>query len=122
MADEIYRQRILDHYKNPRHFGALKKYTHSFGHQNISCGDQLQFRVNVQKNKIADIGFTGAGCAVSMASASLVSEFLIGKSFTVIQKLDKGAVKKLLGIPISGARELCAMLSVETLKKLEKKK
>lgn len=121
MSEEIYRQRILDHYKNPRNFGKLKKSTHKCTHENISCGDELCFEVNVVKNKIKDIGFTGTGCAISIASASIISEYLYDKSFSAIQKLTFKEVQKMLGIRVSSARELCAMLCVETLKNLEKK-
>ena len=121
MHDEIYRQKILDHYKHPRNFGELSKYTHEFGHQNISCGDQLQFRVHAPDGIIKQVGFTGSGCAVSMAAASLLSESLIGKKLDSIQELTKDDIESLLGISVSGARELCATLALETLKRLEKK-
>lgn len=121
MSEQLYRQQIIDHYKYPRNFGKIKKYTHAFGHQNISCGDQLQFRVFIERGKIKNIGFTGEGCAISIASASLLSEHLIEKSFALIDKLKKKDIEKLLGIPISGGRELCAMLALETVKRLKKR-
>ena len=120
MQDSIYKEKILDHYRYPHNFGVLKKPTHRAGHQNISCGDALQFQARVEKGKITDIAFTGNGCAISMASASLLSEYLKNKSLTTIKKFSKKDIEKLLGIQISHAREKCAMLGVETLKQLKK--
>jgi nitrogen fixation NifU-like protein len=120
MEELLYRERILDHYRYPRNFGFLKKATHTGGLRNISCGDAVQFRIRAVKGKIADIGFTGDGCAISMAGASLTSEYAKGKSVSLIQKMTKKDIEKILQIPISGARERCAMLAIETLKQLEK--
>ena len=122
MSEEIYRQKILDHYRHPRNFGTLKKATHAAGHQNISCGDAVQFQVRIVKGRVADIAFTGEGCAVSIAAASMLSEFAKNKALKTILKMDKPAIEKIIGISVSGAREQCAMLGLETLKQLQKKK
>lgn len=120
MTELLYRQHIIDHYRYPRNFGKLKNPTHAFGYANISCGDQVQFQVRAVRDTIADIAFTGEGCAISMAGASMTSEFAKGKTLTAIQKLAKKDVEKLLGISVSGARERCAMLAVDTLQQLQK--
>lgn len=122
MHDPLYRHNILDHYRNPRHFGILKKYTHEAGHQNISCGDALQFQVLVEKGKIKELAFTGAGCAISIAAASMTAEALIGKPLSALQKMEKKEIETLLKTPLSSARILCAMLGLETLKKLRTKR
>ena len=120
MHDPIYRQRIIDHYRHPRHFGVLKKPTHAFGYANISCGDSLQFQVRIESNTIKELGFTGEGCAVSIAGASLLSEYLIDKPAVVIKNLAEKDIEKLMQIPVTGARAMCAMLGLDTLKQLKK--
>ena len=120
MAEEVYRQNVLDHYRSPRNFGALKKPTHRAGHANVSCGDQLQFEAKIVGGTIAEIAFTGTGCAVSVAGASLLSEHVKGKRFAASKKLKKKDIEKLLGIPISPARERCALLGLETVQQLAK--
>ena len=119
MHEGVYHHNIIDHYRNPRNFGALKKPTHTAGHANVSCGDQVQFQANIVKGKIKDIAFTGSGCAISMAGASLLSEYAKGKALSSLHKLTLKDVEKLLKIPISGAREKCAMLGLETIQKLQ---
>lgn len=120
MHDEVYRHNIIDHYRNPRNFGVLKKPTYKAGHANVSCGDQVQFQARIVKGKIIDLAFTGEGCAVSIAATSMLSEFAKGKTLSAIKKLGKKDIEKLLGIPISGAREKCAMLGLETVQKLQR--
>lgn len=119
MHEVIYRHNIIDHYRNPRNFGKLKRATHSAGHANVSCGDQVQFQAKVVKEKIIELGFTGEGCAVSIAATSMLSEFVKGRPLASVKKLGKKDIEKLLGIPISGARERCAMLGLEALQELK---
>ncbi len=120
MSEELYRHKILDHYRSPRNFGVLKNATHSAGHANISCGDQVQFQAIIKGGKIVDLAFSGEGCAVSTAAASMIGEYALGKSFAGIKKLDKKSIEKLLGIKVTGAREKCAMLGLDTLQQLQK--
>lgn len=119
MHETIYRQNIIDHYRFPRNFGKLKHPTHTAGHANISCGDQMQFQAKIIRGVVQDIAFTGEGCAVSIAGASLIGEYARSKKLSSIQRLTKKDIEKLLGITISGARERCAMLGLETLQALE---
>jgi len=121
MHEAIYRQHIIDHYRTPRNFGTLAKPTHTAGYANVSCGDQVQFQAVVVKGKIKDIAFTGTGCALSVAGTSLISEYAKGKTLAALHKLTIKDVEKLLKIPISGAREGCAMLGLETIRQLQKK-
>ncbi|MEK7584663.1 MAG: iron-sulfur cluster assembly scaffold protein [Patescibacteria group bacterium] len=121
MHDVVYRQNIIDHYRNPRNFGVLKKPTHKAGYANVSCGDQVQFQATIVKGKIKDIAFTGTGCALSVAGASLISEYAKGRSLSSLKKFTLKDLEKLLKIPISGAREGCAMLGLSTLQQLSKK-
>ncbi len=115
--DDMYQENILDHYKNPRH---KKVSTHcTFQHHEVNpvCGDMLTFYVDVSDGKIRDISFSGHGCAISQASASLLAEYLYGKPILVLKKLKPEVVYTLLGITISLGRVKCAMLSFVTLTK-----
>lgn len=113
---DIYREHILDHYQNPRHHGVLKKPTHKAEGANPLCGDELTLTVRLAKGKITDIGFTGHGCSISQAAASMVAESVIGKTPAAVEKMDKDTVYELLGIPLSPTRLKCALLSLATLK------
>lgn len=113
---DIYREHILDHYQNPRHHGVLKKPTHQAEGANPLCGDELTLTVSVKKGKITEIGFSGHGCSISQAAASMLCEFVVGKSITAIQKLDKKIIYELMEIPLSPTRLKCALLSLATLK------
>ena len=120
MHDPIYREKIIDHYRHPRHFGTLRKPTHAFGHANISCGDQVQFQARIEKGGIQELAFTGEGCAVSIAGASILSEYLTGKQWSKALSMKGKDVEKLMQIPVSGARAMCATLGLQTVQQLKK--
>lgn len=112
---------ILDHYHHPKNFGKLDAPTHSAKTENLSCGDSLTVDIIVKNGIIESIGWTGNGCALSQASASLLSEHAKGKSIKEVQQLSKEDVFSLLGTSFSPARTRCALLSLETFEKtLEK--
>jgi nitrogen fixation NifU-like protein len=118
---DLYREEILDHYKQPRHFGPLDGFNLKEADQNSSCGDSLAMGVKIKNGKIIDIKFTGSGCAVSMAAASMLTEMLLGKTLTQAAKVDEAAILKRLGIPISLTRQRCALLGVAVWQKLKLK-
>lgn len=120
MSEDIYRQRILDHYKNPRHYGTLKKFTHSSNYKKSGCDDKLSFQVIIEKGNFKDIVFTADGRALTIASASMLSEYLIDKPISILNKLTLKDIEKLLGTTITEAHVDSAMLGLETLRKLEK--
>ncbi len=114
---DIYREWILEHYKNPQNFGEeLPDATHSFEDGNPSCGDHLAVQLKIQNDRIEDIRFRGQGCAISIASASILSEHVKGKSLEEVRNLTKDEFLKLLGIPLSPIRLKCALLSFKVLK------
>jgi nitrogen fixation NifU-like protein len=115
--DQLYREFILDHYKNPRNFGELEGATHHFHDTNPLCGDEITMYLLVgEDGKVHDVHFTGRGCAISQASASLLTEDVKGKPLDELKGYDKDQVLANLGIPISPARVKCALLSLKTLK------
>ncbi len=114
--DQFYREYILDHYKNPRNFGRLDHPDISHEEDNPLCGDVVGMDFRVKDDVIEDIRFHGRGCAISQASASLLTERLKGMSLEEAKKISKDDVLSELGIDISPARIKCALLSLKVLK------
>lgn len=116
MDDELYRDNILDHYKNPRNFGTLEPHDLDWHDHNPLCGDELGVHVVVEEGKVADLRFHGQGCAISLAAASIASEELIGRSLETLPELSAEWLIDLLGIGISPTRRKCALLSLKVLR------
>lgn len=121
---ELYAENILDHYRNPRNFGLLKGANLKARDVNITCGDKITMQLKTDaKGKISDIKFSGSGCAISQASASMLTEMVKGLSVEKARKVSNDDIYKMLAVPISQGRVKCALLSLVTLKKaLEKYK
>ena len=114
----LYSEIILDHYQNPRNFGHLDNPTHKAQLANPLCGDKIMMEAKIVDEKIIDIRFSGSGCAISMASASMLTTFVKGKSKKDLKKIDKGFIIKMLGINLGVNRIKCALLSLEVIQKL----
>lgn len=115
--NDIYQEVILDHYRNPRNHGVLDYPTHQAKALNASCGDKLQMDMVVKDDIIKEVRFSGVGCAISQASASLLSEAVIGKLVSEALALEPKDVLTLLGVTLSPSRVKCGLLSLETVKK-----
>jgi len=114
---EMYKENIMDHYKYPRNKKVLKEYTFTHQEQNPLCGDEIKCYVLLNHTAIKDISFTGQGCAISQAAASLLTEELQGKAIETIKKMGPWDVYNLLGIPISHTRSKCALLALKTIQR-----
>jgi nitrogen fixation NifU-like protein len=115
--DDLYRENILEHYKRPHHWGELDSPDLEFFDTNPLCGDELRVQIKVDdENKVADIAFSGHGCAISQASASMASDEVLGMPVDELIKLDRDFILDLLGIDISATRMKCALLSLKVLK------
>ena len=115
--DDLYREQILDHYKRPRNFGELETADLEFEDNNPLCGDELKVQLVVDdERRVTDLRFSGHGCAISQASASLTSEEVKGMSVDDLLRLDRDFVLELLGIDVSATRMKCALLSLKVLK------
>ena len=115
--DDLYRDEILEHYRNPHNFGTLEQPTTVKEGANPLCGDRITLMLGIDdQGNINDVAFTGRGCAISQASASMLTDDIKGKPLTQIAQLGKTDVLDNLGIEISPARMKCAMLSLETLR------
>lgn len=113
----LYQDLILDHYRNPRNYGRLEHATHHSETYNPTCGDKLQMDILVKNDMIEDVRFSGSGCAISQASASLLTEYIKGKTVSEIAAIEPKDVLELLGVVLSPTRMKCGLLSLETLKK-----
>ena len=114
---DLYAENILDHYRNPQNFGELESATVFAEESNPLCGDKLRFGLRIGDGKVEDIGFTGEGCAISLASSSLLTEKIMGKSLAEIGGLKNEDIYEMLGVEISAARVKCALLGFVCLKK-----
>ncbi|MDQ3739894.1 MAG: iron-sulfur cluster assembly scaffold protein [Actinomycetota bacterium] len=115
--DDLYREQILDHYKRPRNWGHLDTPDLEFEDNNPLCGDELKVELAVGDDRtITDLRFSGHGCAISQASASLTSEEIVGMKVDDLLRLDRDFVLELLGIDVSATRMKCALLSLKVLK------
>ncbi|PIR97065.1 MAG: Fe-S cluster protein [Candidatus Doudnabacteria bacterium CG10_big_fil_rev_8_21_14_0_10_41_10] len=137
LNDDLYRQEILEHYRSPQNYGKLRNYTLKAEKINELCGDEITLRLlisprlkgpastrrqgeGVRGGWIKDVKFSGAGCALSIASASLFTESLKGKSFTQVTKITQAQVIKKLGIKVGPTRKKCVLLVFETLQTILK--
>ena len=112
-GSDMYRQQILDHYKNPRNYGEMEDPDFSHVGENPSCGDTIQVDVQLADDDetIEAVSFTGDGCAISQAAASLLTKELPGKSIEELQEMDTDDITELLGVDISPMRIKCAVLA-----------
>ncbi len=114
--DDLYREQILEHYKRPHHWGELEDPDLEFYDTNPLCGDELKVQMRIEDGKVAEVAFSGHGCAISQAAASMASEELIGMPVEKLLELDREFVLELLGIDISATRLKCALLSLKVIK------
>lgn len=116
LSDDLYREQILELYKNPQNFGNLKNPTHKHTENNSICGDEITVQLIVEKNMVKDIRFHGSGCVMSMVSSSLLTNKVKGMKVEDIKKLTKEDVLDLLKIKLNPGRIKCALLPLDSIK------
>jgi len=116
--DDLYRDYILEHYRKPHNFGVIEEPSATYEGANPLCGDRITMQLGVKDGVVEEIGFTGRGCAISQASASLLTDEVKGKPVEAVAGIEATDVLDLLGIDISPARLKCAMLSFDSLQHL----
>ncbi|MBV8196751.1 MAG: SUF system NifU family Fe-S cluster assembly protein [Candidatus Eremiobacteraeota bacterium] len=114
--DDFYRDYILDHYRNPRNFGTFERADVEAEDLNPLCGDEIRMQLKLEDGVVDDVRFSGKGCAISQASASMLTEIVKGMKLSDVAKLSKDAVLENVGIGISPTRMKCAMLGLRVLK------
>jgi nitrogen fixation protein NifU and related proteins len=107
---------ILDHFKNPRNYRRLSEPDISHEEGNPLCGDVIRFDFKIKNNKVSETGFSGKGCAISQASASILTEMIVNQELEVIRELTANELLKAIGMRISPVRLKCALLSLKVLK------
>jgi nitrogen fixation protein NifU and related proteins len=118
MFDDMYREVILDHYKNPRGHGTLDDPDAHADGQNPLCGDEVSIYVAFGEDgeTIDEVKFSGRGCAISQAATSMLTEMVAGRTAVQVAALDKDELLEEIGIPLTPVRLKCAMLGLTTLK------
>ncbi|HQV93197.1 MAG TPA: SUF system NifU family Fe-S cluster assembly protein [Anaerolineales bacterium] len=115
--DDLYREVIIEHYKNPSYRGHLDPHDVQFADNNPLCGDHIEITLQTDADgTVKDARFDGHGCAISQASADLLIESIIGKPLEVVKHLNKQSILDMLGIELGPVRLKCALLSLKVLK------
>jgi nitrogen fixation NifU-like protein len=117
MMEDLYRENILDHYQNPRNYGQLDDPDISYQDDNPLCGDVIRLDIKLDdESRVVGVAFSGEGCAISQASASMLTEEILGKTLDEVKKISKDDLLELLGIQLGPVRIKCALLSLKVLK------
>ena len=116
-GDNLYRDFILEHYREPHNRGVLEPHDLHFADSNPTCGDEMSMtlRLDEARERVADVAFDGRGCAISQASASILTDDLRGLTLGELRELDPAEVVSNLGVPIGPARLKCALLVYKVL-------
>jgi nitrogen fixation NifU-like protein len=116
VTDSLYREAILDHFRNPRNKGTLDPADYSYEDVNPLCGDEIRMDLRSDGERITEVRFSGRGCAISQAAASILTEMVEGRPLDEVKAISREDLLDELGVPISPARMKCAMLGLKVLK------
>ena len=116
LSEDMYQDNILEHYKEPHNHGELRGHNVSYRDVNPLCGDIIEMQMIVEDEKIKNVMFSGKGCAISRAAASMLTDKVKGESTDEALKIEKNSVLDMLGVEISAAREKCAFLPLKVMK------
>lgn len=116
MGEQLYREIILDHSRNPRNAGVIDQPTVTYQDTNPLCGDEVRMDLILADDRVADVKFSGRGCAISQAAASILTEMVAGQALDEVKAISREDILEELGVPISPARMKCAMLGLKVLK------
>lgn len=114
--DDFYREYILDHYQNPRNYGVIEDPDISYEDSNPLCGDKIRIDLKLNDSRVKEAKFSGCGCAISQASASILTEMVRNKSLDEVKHLSKDDMIEALGIELGPVRLKCALLALKVLK------
>lgn len=112
-----YTERVLDHYQNPRNYGHLDEPDVSLEDSNPVCGDRIRLDLRVEDGRVVDVRFSGHGCIISLATASILTEMIKGNLLEDLQTLDGDEFLKMLSIPLRPSRLECALLALKIFRK-----
>ena len=117
-AKTLYKQQIIDNYKNPKNFGTLENANMKSKVANLSCGDEIELYILEKDGVVEEVKFNGSGCAISIASASLLTEKLKGQKVEDVMKIKSEEVLKMIGMEKESPRVKCGLLALEGVKRL----
>lgn len=118
MSDnEIQAEIVLEHYREPHNYGKIEDASVSLTESNPVCGDTVNISLLIEDGVVTDIKFVGKGCSISQASASMLTDRVLGKSLEELKKMGEDAVLEMIGLNLGPSREKCALLSFNTLQK-----
>lgn len=120
MQDPLYREIILEHWQNPQNYGTIKNPDFDVSEVNVTCGDKIRLTGKIKNGKLMKVAFTSEGCAISKASASLLTNEIKGKELVKIKRINEGDVLEGLPVSISPARRNCALLCFHALQRTDK--
>ena len=115
-GEGMYRENIIDHYKNPHNHGAVENADIKFTENNPLCGDVVTVTLKLNEHKVKDIKFAGSGCAISQAATSMLTDEIKGKTLEEVKKVSRDDVVNMLGIEIGPVRTKCAVLGLVAIK------
>jgi len=115
MTSDLYREQILDHYGNPRNEGTLEDADLSHERDNPVCGDVVRLDIKFEDGAVSEAAFSGQGCVVSMASASMFTEEIVGKTIEELKAMDDDDVFAMLGVDLGPSRANCGVLPLRVL-------
>ncbi|MBI3036358.1 SUF system NifU family Fe-S cluster assembly protein [Candidatus Woesearchaeota archaeon] len=116
-VEELYREEIMDHYQNPRNFGKIRDADVSYQDYNPVCGDEITMQLKMENGTVKEAMFTGKGCAISQAAASMLTEEIGGKSAKGIVAMKQDEMLKIIRINPGPVRIKCAMLALRAVQK-----
>jgi len=114
--NDLFREHILDHYQHPRCHGTLEDADVTYEDANTLCGDRIRMDVRTREGRIEQVRFSGNGCSISQAAASMLCEHVEGRTLDEIKQLTREDVLEMLGIELGPVRLKCALLALKTLK------
>lgn len=117
MSVKLYQEELLDHFKNPRNYGKLENANFRSGDENPSCGDKISIEGIIKDGAVKSVRFTGKGCVLSLAAASMLTEICEGKKVEEVLSLSKKDMLKMVGLELGPNRLRCILLSLQVLKK-----
>jgi nitrogen fixation NifU-like protein len=116
-SQSLYKGHIIDHYKNPRNFKKLTDFNMTAKLENSSCGDELEIFLKVEDGIVKDIGFVGSGCAISIASISILTEKVLNKSLEEVGQITSDEMLDMIMMSKDSGRVKCALLGLECVRK-----
>ncbi|MAG16022.1 SUF system NifU family Fe-S cluster assembly protein [Candidatus Woesearchaeota archaeon] len=117
LAEDMYKEELLEHYREPQNYGEIKDTDVKYKDFNPVCGDEIEIYADIKKGVIENVKFTGKGCAISQAAASILTEHIKSKKIEDVKKMSNEEVLELLPIKVSNLRIKCGLLALKAIQK-----